>query len=148
MRLRYREVSAFDCELFAIPSHDRILNGIVAPLQGAKAAYILGHFLSTIAQGGVVAEMLAIFRYEISDITADPSVLDAVLEKRDKNKSFDRLSQKSRCQALKAIDLIDEPVFQLFNSVRNVRNRYLHLLHNDYSKLQIDVTFPPEHSPG
>ena len=43
---RYYELSRMDDGLVALPVHERIVRGILAPIHNAKAAYVLGHYRS------------------------------------------------------------------------------------------------------
>src|SRR6266850_8189139 len=56
---RYREISTEDVRLSIVPNEERITDKLVAPLRHAKASYMVGNFLATLALCGMVAEMLA-----------------------------------------------------------------------------------------
>jgi hypothetical protein len=63
---RYKEISQERARLFVAPDDQRILEKLVWPLRHAKASYVVGNFLSTIALCRAVTEMMAFFLFEIS----------------------------------------------------------------------------------
>ena len=64
---RYKEISKEKVRFFAAPAEERILNKLVWPLRNAKASYMVGNYLGTIALCGMVSEMVAILLFDISD---------------------------------------------------------------------------------
>ncbi|MBI2536544.1 MAG: hypothetical protein HYW06_06195 [Gemmatimonadetes bacterium] len=46
---RYREISNEAVRLFIVPAEQRLIERLVWPLRSAKAAYMLGNYLATIA---------------------------------------------------------------------------------------------------
>lgn len=138
LRGRYDEISKVDRQLFAIPQHPRLFNGIVTPLHNAKAAFIMGHFLSCIALAGVICEMVAIFRFEIASIQCGGKELDASRQKLLWGKSFEMLGQKDRIGALEALGLLDEATIKAMNDVQGLRRKYMHLLTDEKSSEEAD----------
>src|SRR6266487_2906542 len=65
---RYREISREDVRLSIVPIEERISDKLVAPLRHAKASYMVGNFLATLALCGMVAEMLALLLWEMTEI--------------------------------------------------------------------------------
>ena len=65
---RYREITAAAPRLFAVPAEPRILEKLVWPLRQAKASYVVGNYLATIALCGMVSEMVAILLFETANI--------------------------------------------------------------------------------
>jgi len=121
LHARYADVSQHDRLLLALPDHPLVRNNILVPLHSAKAAFVLGHYVSCIALGGMVAEMLAVFRFEITQ----PS---AKLRSRLSDREFGRLGQEKRIDLLAQLELIDTPTARVFTGVRGRRRRYMHLL--------------------
>ena len=54
----YDDINQAGKYIFFAPSQDDILNKLIWPLKAAKASYMLGNYLATIALCGMVAEML------------------------------------------------------------------------------------------
>jgi hypothetical protein len=119
---RYREVSTFDRSLPALPGHPTVWTNIVVPLHNAKVAYMLGHYLSCIALGATVAEMLAIFRFEIAPQKSKRGLTDD---------AFEHLGQEERLEKLREAALIDPRCEGLFGEVLGRRRRYMHFIRRD-----------------
>jgi hypothetical protein len=60
---RYREIAPEPVQLFAVPAEERILDKLIWPLRHAKASFMLGNHVGTIALGGMVAEMVAMLLF-------------------------------------------------------------------------------------
>ena len=73
---RYMELQEESAALSAAPAEANILNRIVYPLRQARASYVLGNFLGTIALVGSVPEMLAVLLYQITDVSLAGRPLD------------------------------------------------------------------------
>jgi hypothetical protein len=139
LRGRYEEISKTDRPLFAFPQHPRLFNGIVTPLHNAKAAYIIGHFLSCIALAGVICEMVAIFRFEIASIQCGGKTLDESRQKLLWGRSFEMLGQKERIGALDALGLLDHSTIKAMADVQGIRRKYMHLLTNEKDSEKVDA---------
>jgi hypothetical protein len=127
---RYREASKFDRSLPALPGHPAVWTSIVVPLHNAKVAYMLGHYLSCIALGATVAEVLAIFRFEIAPQKSKRGFTDDV---------FERLGQEERVEKLLELALIDSKCEELFSTVRGRRRRYMHFIRRDDRQIKGDA---------
>ena len=114
---RYRKISARD-ELFLVPAEDRILEKLVWPLLHAKSSYMVGNFLGTVSLCGMVAEMMAILKYTISD--------DNI--KTISDQEYQKCWQKHRIIILKQLNLIDANIKTSFDIIRDKRNKHLHSL--------------------
>ena len=79
---RYREISTESVRLFAAPNDQGILEKLVWPLRHAKAGYMIGNYLGTIALCGMVAEMAAILFFEIAELEVDGKPLDESAQKQ------------------------------------------------------------------
>jgi len=133
---RYKEVSQEKKRLFVAPNDPRILEKLVWPLRHAKASYIVGNFLSTIALCGMVSEMMALFLFELAQI-------DGIEVKSDKgvvmtSESFESEGQQGRVKALRKSKVIEDDLKSDFDYVRTTRRRYLHLWSQDHASLKED----------
>ena len=66
--VRYKEISIENPRLSIVPAEDRILEKLIWPLRHAKASFVIGNYLGTISLCGMVAEMVAILYFDISDV--------------------------------------------------------------------------------
>lgn len=139
LKARYDQLAVYDNRLMAVPRHPRLLNGVLRPVHNAKSAFILGHYVSCISLAGVVAEMLAIFRFEIAGVTTASGPLDDLKQRLLWGRTFEQLGQQNRADALHALSLIDEPTWSLFKNLLGVRRKYMHLLEDDRTGEQQDA---------
>lgn len=126
---RYEELHQED-EILAVPCTDKIANCIVIPLKNAKACYMIGNYLGTIALCGYVCEMLITLVYEINriiindtDIEDNKEIKNVIFQNR---KSFEAVGQEKRIDICKAFQLILWDQKYLFDEVKNIRNKYMH----------------------
>ena len=99
---RYREISTEKTRLFAAPYERRILDKLVWPLRNAKAAYMCGNYLSTIALCGMVAEMVAMLLFEITDFHLNNKSMSENDQVSVFGRKFEKLGQDRRVQVLAA----------------------------------------------
>lgn len=139
MVARYQEISVEKTRLFVAPAEDRILEKLVWPLRHAKSSYTLGNFLGTISLCGMVAEMVAILLFDITE----PKINNRQMEKRDQEalfgRAFEKLDQNRRVEVLSAYGMIDEQTKQAFDLIRTTRRLYLHLWSQDHERLANDA---------
>lgn len=133
---RYQEISQEPVRLSVVPRDQRILEKLVWPLRHAKASYIVGNFLSTIALSGTVAEMLALFLFELS-------VVERVELKDGKGavisaEAFEKLGQSERVRTLAKNGRIDDPLKRQLDRIRAIRKKYLHFWSKDHDELPKD----------
>jgi hypothetical protein len=133
---RYKEISQEKARLFAVPDDQRILEKLVWPLRHAKASYVVGNFLSTIALCGAVAEMMALFLFEISMLEGT-EVKDSA-GSTVTSKAFEHKRQVDRLKILLANNLIEADLKTDFDLVRTTRRKYQHLWSQDHASLQTD----------
>ena len=114
---RYRQISTTD-ELILVPAENRILEKLVWPLLHAKSSYMVGNYLGTVSLCGLVAEMVAILKYTISDEN----------RKEMSDHEFQKRGQKCRATILKRLDLIDADIKTSFDAIRDKRRKFLHNL--------------------
>jgi hypothetical protein len=136
---RYREISAEPVRLFAAPAEQRVLEKLVWPLRHAKVAYMFGNYLGTIAMCGLVAEMVALFLFEIGEIRVNSKPLTEKGQRELFGRSFEKLSQDRRVSILHAYGMIDDPLRDAFNLVREQRRRYLHYWSQEHDALPGDA---------
>ena len=92
---RYHEINKESQGFFIAPSDERILSKIIWSLRNAKACYMVGNYLGAISLCGMVAEMLAILIYEISNIYINNKPIDKELEVGLFGSCFERLGQEN-----------------------------------------------------
>lgn len=136
---RYGEVANVPDPLPIAPAEERLLEKLVWPLRHAKGSYALGNYLSCIALCGMVGEMVAILLWDISKTTLKGKVLDDAAQRALLGSSFEKLGQERRTQVLRVLDLIDDKAKDAFDSLREIRRRYLHLLSQSHSALVADA---------
>ena len=136
---RYREIAETPSRLFAVPAEDRILAKLVWPLRHAKGSYMVGNYLGTISLCGVVAEMVALLLFEISDISINGRTLDKGAEKELLGSTFEGLGQYRRVEVLSAYNLIDVKQKSQFDTIRLKRRRHLHLYSQNLDQLAPDA---------
>jgi len=133
---RYKEISQEKARLSLVPRDQRILEKLVWPLRHAKASYVVGNFLSTISLCGSVAEMMALFLFEMSALEGAGVQNEsggAVI-----SESFERERQSDRVKILLANKLIGADLKKEFDLVRTTRRKYQHLWSQDHATLQPD----------
>lgn len=136
---RYREISVEKTRLFAAPHEQRILDKLVWPLRNAKAGYMCGNYLGTIALCGMVAEMVAILIFQITSFRLNNRPMSEKDQISVFGRKFEKLGQDRRVQILSAYGVIDRNLEEAFESIRITRNRYLHLWSQDHEQLPVDV---------
>ena len=114
--------------LFVVPAEYKILEKMVRPLKNAIGAYIIGNSLDTISLCGTVSEMIAIFLFEINELSMDGRPLSNEKELKKHLDRFEKLGQYERVKKLLKFGLIDEEIRSKFDSVRKIRKEYLHRL--------------------
>jgi hypothetical protein len=136
---RYREISVEKTRLFAAPHEQRILDKLVWPLRNAKAAYMCGNYLGTIALCGMVAEMVAMLLSEITQFRLNNRPMSEKDQVSVFGRKFEKLGQDRRVNILAAYAVIDKNLEDAFERIRTTRNRYLHLWSQDHEQLPLDA---------
>ncbi len=136
---RYREISTEPGRLIFAPAEQRLLDKLVWPLRHAKASYMVGNYLATLALCGMVGEMVAILLWEIADRQLNARVMTEEDEKAIFGAEFERLGQERRVALLAAYNIITVDARQHFDRIRLARRRYLHLWSEDHEKLPSDA---------
>ncbi len=136
---RYKEISIEKIRLVAAPNEQRLLDKLIWPLRHAKAGYMCGNYIGTIALCGIVAEMIAVLLFEISDFKLNDKSMSEKGQKAIFGNKFEKLGQERRINILYAYDVIDDKIKQYFDTIRGIRNRYLHLWSEDHDRLSSDA---------
>jgi len=137
--LRYEQIREEGNSLFTAPADPQILEKLVWPLRHAKVCYMLGNYLGTISLCGMVAEMVAILRFEVSTVTVNGQPIDVATQKELFGSSFERLGQDRRVAILHAYNLITDEVKSHFDAVRNARRGYLHFYSKEHERLPAEA---------
>jgi len=135
---RYKEISRGNKNLFAAPNEERILQKLIWPLRHAKSNYMLGNYIGTIALCGMVAEMISILLFEISEFRFKNRQMTNDDQKAIFGSAFEKLPQERRVKILCAYDIVSQETKKLFDLIRVKRNRYLHLWSQDIDNLSKD----------
>lgn len=136
---RYLEISQEKKRIFVAPAEERILNKLVWPLRHAKASYTVGNYLGTISLCGMVAEMVAILFFEISNFSINNRPMTTEEEKALFGSIYEKLGQHRRVEILSVYNIIDEETKKDFDLIRTTRRKYLHLWSKDHNTLPTDA---------
>src|SRR5436190_20715711 len=123
---RYKDISTEPARLFVVPAERLLIERLVWPLRNAKAAYMLGNHLATIALCGMVAEMTAILLWEVAEVQVNGVPLTPKGEAALFGRSFEKLGQERRVEVLVAYQLISEENRDRLDRIREYRRKYLH----------------------
>ena len=137
---RYEELASKQkSDLHFGPADRKIMDKIVWPLHDAKASYLLGNYLGTIALCGMVCEMLAILLYEISRVRLGDKLLSRQDQERIFGMAFEKLGQDRKLKILTGLRLIGKEMKARFDNVRSIRKNYLHYLSKPHDQAQEDA---------
>lgn len=136
---RYRHISIESQRLLAAPAEKNILEKLVWPLKHSKSSYMVGNFLGTISLCGMVAEMVAILVFDISNVTINGKPMAEEQQRALFGSSFERLGQERRVSILRSYGLIDDQTKARFDLVREKRRRYLHFFSQEHTNLADDA---------
>ena len=132
---RYRDIISVETPpLIAAPDERNILEKLVWPLRHAKGNYATGSYLGCIAVCGMVGEMVANLLWEISEKVQ----LNEAAQRALFGNTFERLRQERRVEVLRALNLIDEKTKNMFDGLRAIRNRYLHVFSHEHTNISGD----------
>jgi hypothetical protein len=136
---RYKEIAQEPVSLAIVPAEQRILDKLVWPLRHAKASYMVGNYLAVIGLAGMVAEMVALLRWETAEMSLNGRPMTAADEKALFGTTFEKLGQERRLQVLAAYGLLDAAAKGRFETIRQTRRGYLHLWSQDHEALPGDA---------
>lgn len=123
---RYRQIDDTEVRLFFAPAEQQILKKLIWPLREAKAAYMIGSYLGTVALCGMVAEMVAVLAFNITKVRLNDRPMTEQDQEALFGRHFERLGQERRVRVLGAYGLIADEQRKAFDAIRVARNRYLH----------------------
>lgn len=135
---RYRQISTEPVRLFVAPDEQRILDKLIWPLRNAKSSFMVGNYLGTVALAGMVAEMVAMLLWQITDSQINGKTIEKEDEKLLFGCEFEKLGQDRRVSLLTAYGIIDAKTKAKFDTIRSSRRHYLHLWSQDHDRLPRD----------
>lgn len=136
---RDREISKGTKRLNLVPLEEKIMSKLIWPLHHAKAGYMIGNYLGSIALCGLVAEMLTILIFEIWGPLIRNRSGSKGSEQRLSLKRFEGLRQFDRVNVLRVLGIIEESAAGTFDYIRERRNKYLHYYHEKENDLRLDA---------
>lgn len=125
--------------LNALPFNSDLHAKVIAPLKQAYGAFVTGNYLSTLAQCGMIGEMIAIFDFEVGASRSKAQPIDPKKGKPITLKRFEELGQEPRISILLHNNFIDSSCGQSLNKIRKNRNRYLHLWSQSHQQIENDA---------
>ncbi len=135
---RYREISTEPKRLLLAPADQRLLDKLIWPLRNAKASFMVGNYLGTISLSGMVAEMVAMLLWKTTDAQINGRPMTNVDKTQLFGSKFEKLGQERRVAVLSAYGVIDDRTKSDFDTIREIRRRYLHLWSEDHDQLPRD----------
>jgi hypothetical protein len=135
---RYREIDQGTPRLFAAPSEEHVLEKLIWPLRHAKAGYMLGNHLGTVALCGMVAEMIALLLFELAEVRVNNQPITEEQQRALFGSPFERLRQDRRVEVLKAYGLVTGDQVTAFGTLRAVRRKYLHFWSQEHASIAQD----------
>jgi hypothetical protein len=136
---RYRRISIEPVRLFAAPAEPRILEKLVWPLRHAKASYVVGNNLAVVALCGMVSEMVAVLLWQLAEQQLNGRPMTTEDEAALFGSSFEKLGQERRVRVLASYGIVAPPVVAMFDTIRLIRRKYLHLWSQDHERLPEDA---------
>jgi hypothetical protein len=136
---RYKRISCEPLRLFAAPAEPRILEKLVWPLRHAKASYIVGNNLAVVARCGMVSEMVAVLLWQLTEPSRNARPMTPEDEAALFGSSFEQLGQERRVRVLTTYGVVSPEVVKMFDTIRLIRRKYLHLWSQDHDRLAEDA---------
>lgn len=136
---RYSRVAECDHEMAVFPHEKMLFEKVLIPLHQAKVAFVLGHELGCIALSGMVAEMLAILRFQISPHGTGASAMSPSRQERLFGRTFEQIEHSRRVGILELLNLIDAPTAEMFKTIAKIRNAYLHRFSHSHADMGTDA---------
>jgi|SRR5688572_18708129 len=140
---RYGKINSSEHRIFVAPNEPKILDKLVWPLRHAKAGYMLGNYLGTIALCGLVSEMAAVLLFDANRLEIGGAAGSREMTEKDQRRlfgsRFEDLGQQRRVDVLRAFGIIDGDLAELLNQVRGTRRKYLHLLSEGGARVAEDA---------
>ena len=139
LRGRYKALMGVDHQMAIFPVEPVLLEKVLYPLHQAKVAFVLGHELGCIALSGMVAEMLATLRFQISPFGSGQQALSKGRQTRLFGRDFEEMEHSRRLGLLELLGLIDLATGDEFKELSSIRNRYLHRLSHPHKEMSDDA---------
>lgn len=136
---RYKEINIENPPLFIVPSENVILKKLIWPLRHAKSSYLIGNYIGAIALCGMVSEMITMLIFDTTKLHINEKEMTEADQISLFGSSFEKLSQDRRVKILSAYNLITKDNVCLFDLVRKIRRKYLHLWSQPHDELPKDV---------
>jgi len=136
---RYREISKEKMRLFAAPAEGRVLRKLIWPLRHAKASYMMGNWLGTIATCDMIAEIVAVMAYDVWFTKRRELGTRTSGKEAPTIPEFERFPQAERIRALREWDIIDDGVEMCFDLILSKRTRYRQLWIHDGETMPADA---------
>lgn len=139
LRGRYLSLAGIDEQAAVFPSEPVLVEKVLIPLHQAKVAFVLGHELGCIALAGMVAEMLATLRFQVSPHGSGPSAMTKGQQNRLFGRTFEEIDHSRRLGILELLGLIDSETGNQFKEMSGIRNKYLHRLSQPHVEMAADA---------
>lgn len=158
---RYEKLLPISGTLYVIPLDKRLEEKLIVPLRQAYASFLLGNYLGTLGLCGMIGEMLAIFKFDISSLEIEGRIMSLDDQRALFGNNFERLGQERRIEVLHVYGVIKDDYARLLEKIRKIRNNYLHFWSRDHDQIENDAyqvlvatiegikkTFPQEFEDG
>ena len=140
IKLRYEEITSENEPNF-IPVIESFMEKIIWTMRDAKVCYMLGNNFGTISISGMVTEMITKILYEAYKISKNNHPISEEDEKKYFKNTFEKTrSQKLRLKILHEYGILNDEIFEKFESIREKRNEYTHGLDHDWSNIRSDAS--------
>jgi hypothetical protein len=139
LKSRYALLAGIDAAAMVFPAEQLLVEKVLIPLHQAKVAFVLGHELGCIALCGMVAEMLATLRFQVSEHGCGPKVMTESRQRRLFGRSFEEIEHSRRVGFLELLGLINLATGDLFKEMSGIRNKYLHRLSQPHAEMSKDA---------
>ena len=137
---RYRRITQESAPIQIAPEHPEVLRKLIWPLRSAKSSYVVGNLVSTIAQAGMVAEMVALLWFEISSLHINDRLMDRDSEKLLFGRGgVESLGQERRAEVLAGLGIIGPEQKAHFDTIQKLRRRYLHFFSQQHNNIDNDA---------
>jgi hypothetical protein len=136
---RYAALAGIDNEAAVFPTEQALVEKVLIPLHQAKVAFVLGHELGCIALSGMVAEMLATLRFQMSRHGSGPNAMTKSRQDRLFGRSFEEIEHSRRLGILELLELIDPATGNQFKEMSGIRNKYLHRFSQPHEEMEKDA---------
>lgn len=126
MLAHYKEIADLLNPIFFTPHHPIINVKILGPLRSSAANFTVGNYVASVALSGMVAEILTVLWFQISDIRVGPDQMDKKAQIELFGQTFDWCNQSRRLKILRRLGIINQDIFDSLEWIREKRNNYVH----------------------